>query len=126
LFPKENIEFAESIDENEVKILREVFDKHSTFDEVGEMIEAAEKKSPELGKRMRDVLAKNCARLETLNPAGIEYSKKCIAFVTKVMCHLTLGKQCTFDEAEKLHKAFQELSSEDQALLRKAHPDVKF
>ncbi|PIO56818.1 hypothetical protein TELCIR_21781, partial [Teladorsagia circumcincta] len=76
LFPKENIEFAESIDENEAQILKEVFDKHSTFDEVGEMISAVEVKSPELGKRMRDVLSKNCSRLNGLSPSAIDYSKK--------------------------------------------------
>ncbi|KAK6021810.1 hypothetical protein OSTOST_12510 [Ostertagia ostertagi] len=95
LFPKENIEFAESIDENEAKILKEVFDKHSTFDEVGEMISAVEAKSPELAKRMRDVLSKNCSRLNGLSPSAIDYSKK-------------------------------ELSSEDQASLKKSNPDVQF
>ncbi|VDO64453.1 unnamed protein product, partial [Haemonchus placei] len=107
LFPKENLDFAESINENEAKILKEVFDKHSTFDEVGEMIAAVEAKSPELGKRMRNVLDKNCSRLNGLSPKAIDYSKKCIHFVTNVMCNMTLGKQLTFEEAEKLHNAFK-------------------
>ncbi|KAK5967522.1 hypothetical protein GCK32_001891 [Trichostrongylus colubriformis] len=126
LFPKENLEFAGSISENEAKTLKEVFAKHSTFDEIGEMIEAVEAKSPELSKRMRDVLAKNCSRLNDLTPAAVDYSKKCIHFVTNVMCNLTLGKQLTFDEADKLHKAFKELSTEDQAALKKKNPDVNF
>ncbi|ETN86154.1 hypothetical protein NECAME_06035 [Necator americanus] len=76
LFPKENLHFAESISEEESKILKEVFDKHATFHEVGEMIAAVEAKSPDLGKRMRTVLDGNCARLKGLSPAAVEYSKK--------------------------------------------------
>ncbi|KIH55691.1 hypothetical protein ANCDUO_14146, partial [Ancylostoma duodenale] len=84
LFPKENLEFADSITESESKILKErreevsakvkllskisrekkageqanwkyiqVFDKHACFEQVGEMIDAVEAKSAELGKRMR-------------------------------------------------------------------------
>ncbi|EYC08804.1 hypothetical protein Y032_0064g3538 [Ancylostoma ceylanicum] len=170
LFPKENLEFADSITENESKILKEVisvcylvihtykrlttmfyvnsghmeaqipqdwysapvqcinkvFDKHACFEQVGEMIDAVEKKSPELGKRMRTVLAGNCARLEGLSPAAVEYSKKCVHFITHVMCSLTLGKQLTFDKADELHKEFKELSAADQAALKKANPDVQF
>ncbi|XGW11536.1 hypothetical protein V3C99_012764 [Haemonchus contortus] len=126
LFPKENLDFAEGINEHEAEILKEVFDKHSTFDEVGEMIAAVEAKSPELGKRMRNVLDKNCSRLNGLSPKAIDYSKKCIHFVTNVMCNLTLGKQLTYEEAEKLHNAFKELSAEDQEKLKKMNPDVKF
>lgn len=40
------------------------------------MIEAVEAKSPELAKKMRAVLDKNCARLEGLSPEAIGYSKK--------------------------------------------------
>lgn len=54
----------------------QVFDKHACFEQVGEMIDAVEAKCPELGKRMRTVLAGNCARLEGLSPAAVEYSKK--------------------------------------------------
>ncbi|VDM76134.1 unnamed protein product [Strongylus vulgaris] len=40
------------------------------------MIEAVEKKNPELAKRMRDVLDGNCARLEGLSPAAVDFSKE--------------------------------------------------
>ncbi|KAK6051435.1 hypothetical protein COOONC_11060 [Cooperia oncophora] len=126
LFPKENIEFAESVDADDATILKEVFVKHSTFNEIGEMIEAVEAKSPQLGKRMRALLAGNCSRLDGLSPTAIDYSKKVITFVTSVMCRLTLGEQVSFDEAEDLHQAFQELSSQDQASLQKANPDLQF
>ncbi|KAL6733261.1 hypothetical protein Aduo_003924 [Ancylostoma duodenale] len=135
LFPKENLEFADSITESESKILKEVnlvftsfpvFDKHACFEQVGEMIDAVEAKSAELGKRMRAVLAGNCARLEGLSPAAVEYSKKCVHFITHVMCSLTLGKQLTFEKADELHKEFQKLSAADQAALKKANPDVQF
>ncbi|RCN35954.1 hypothetical protein ANCCAN_18162 [Ancylostoma caninum] len=126
LFPKENLEFADSITESESKILKEVFDKHACFEQVGEMIDAVEAKSADLGKRMRTVLAGNCARLEGLSPAAVEYSKKCVHFITHVMCSLTLGKQLSFEKADELHKEFQKLSAADQAALKKANPDVQF
>ncbi|KJH42805.1 hypothetical protein DICVIV_11201 [Dictyocaulus viviparus] len=90
------------------------------------MISDVEKKSPELGKRMRKVLEANCARLEGLSPAATEYSKKVIHFVTHVMCSLTLGKDLCFKEADELHEEFKKLSPEDQAALKKNNPDVEF
>ncbi|KHJ86775.1 hypothetical protein OESDEN_13464 [Oesophagostomum dentatum] len=90
------------------------------------MIEAVGKKDAELAKRMKSVLAGNCARLEGLSPAAVEYSKKVINFITHVMCSLSLGKQLCFDKAEELHKEFKALSAADQAALKKANPDVKF
>ncbi|WKX95475.1 hypothetical protein Q1695_012158 [Nippostrongylus brasiliensis] len=126
LFPKENIEFADSITKEESEVLKEVFNKHACFDEIGEMIEAVKEKSPELAKRMRVVLDGNCARLATLSPEAIAYSKKVVHFVTHVMCSLTLGKQFTVEKAEELHKEFHALPAADQAALKKANPDIQF
>ncbi|VDM63493.1 unnamed protein product [Angiostrongylus costaricensis] len=126
LFPKENLDFAESITKPESEILKEVFEKYACFNEVGEMIDAVTAKSPELGKRMRAVLNENCVRLDGMSPTAVEYSKKVIHFVTHVMCSLTLGKQFCFDEAVKLHNEFQKLPAEDQAALKKRNPDVEF
>ncbi|VDL79200.1 unnamed protein product [Nippostrongylus brasiliensis] len=142
LFPKENIEFADSITKEEsektelqttvckrpylYRVLVQVFNKHACFDEIGEMIEAVKEKSPELAKRMRVVLDGNCARLATLSPEAIAYSKKVVHFVTHVMCSLTLGKQFTVEKAEELHKEFHALPAADQAALKKANPDIQF
>ncbi|VDO85208.1 unnamed protein product [Heligmosomoides polygyrus] len=126
LFPKENIEFAESVTEDQSTLLKEVFNKHASFDEVGEMIEAVEAKSPELAKKMRAVLDKNCARLEGLSPEAIGYSKKVIHYVTQIMCNLSLGKEFCCKQAEHLHDDFKNLPASDQAALKKMNPDIDF
>ncbi|CAJ0607896.1 unnamed protein product [Cylicocyclus nassatus] len=126
LFPKENLDFAESITEDEGKLLREVFNKHDSFEEIGEMIEAVWQQNPELAGRMRKVLDGNIARLKGLSPEAVDYSKRIVAFVTHVMSSLSLGKDYCLETAERLHKEFQTLSQEDQEALRRANPDVHF
>ncbi|CAJ0607883.1 unnamed protein product [Cylicocyclus nassatus] len=126
LFPQENLEFAESITEDESKVLKEVFQKHACFEEVGEMIAEVDKRDHALADRMRKVLAANCSRLEGLSPNAVEFSKKAVSFVTHVMCSMTLGKQACLEKADEIHEEFQKLPAADQEALKKAHPDVKF
>ncbi|CAI4232898.1 unnamed protein product [Auanema sp. JU1783] len=126
LFPKENLEFAHSITKDEAEVLRDVFATHGCFEKIGEMIEAVSSRNAVLGQRMKIVLESNCARLQDLSPAAIEYSKRIIHFVTHVQCQLTLGVTTCFKKAAELHDDFKKLSPADQANMKRNNPDVKF
>uniref|UniRef100_A0A1I7XTR3 FH2 domain-containing protein n=1 Tax=Heterorhabditis bacteriophora TaxID=37862 RepID=A0A1I7XTR3_HETBA len=81
LFPKENLAFAEGINEKDAIVLKKVFKNHDCFERVGEMIDEVENESADLGSRMRAVLESNKARLVGLSPAAVEFSKKlCIMY----------------------------------------------
>ncbi|CAD6192298.1 unnamed protein product [Caenorhabditis auriculariae] len=126
LFPEENLKFAESITESEAKVLREAFQKHGCFEECGEMISHVREKSPELARRMQEVLEANKNRLSGLTPEAIAYSKRVICMVTRILCNLTLGKPVDESEANRITEDFKKLCDSDRLGMQNNNPDIKF